>query len=335
MRATAQPATPLPPDIRLMNAVSALLVAALVLLALVFSLRWVFALPVFAIRQIQIEGDVSRNNVATLRANALPHLAGTFLNMNLQAGRQVFEAVPWVRHAMLQRVWPSRLKVRLEEHRPAAYWETKVDGAAADSEASVDRQLVNSFGEVFQANLGDVEDEQLPTLAGPDGSSAAMLRMWQLLDARVKPLDEGVERLDLSGRGSWRLTLEKGGVVELGRGSEAEVAGALRPVRPHDHPDHLALPIRLAVRRFAAYRRVCGAAQRNIDDTHSRFETWSQEKLTGLRKRAWPRNTRIWSLDWISAPPRSWRWWPRCWQWELRIAGLGVAPSHGSSGVSS
>ncbi|WP_077036544.1 cell division protein FtsQ/DivIB, partial [Pelomonas sp. KK5] len=210
-------------DIRLMNAVSALLVLALVLLAVSFGLRWVAALPVFSIRQIEIEGDVTRNNVATLRANALPHLAGTFISMNLQAGRQAFEAVPWVRHAMVQRVWPSRLKVKLEEHQPAAYWETKVDGAAADSEASVDRQLVNSFGEVFQANLGDVEDEDLPTLAGPEGRSAEMLRMWQLLAQRVKPLDQGIERLDLSGRGSWRMTLDKGAEVELGRGSEAEV----------------------------------------------------------------------------------------------------------------
>ena len=223
MRARTSPATPLPPDIRMMNAVTGLLVAALLLLALGFGVRWVCTLPVFAIRQIQIEGDVARNNVATLRANALPHLAGTFLSMNLQAGRQAFEAVPWVRHAMLQRVWPSLLRVRLEEHQPAAYWETKVDGASADSEASVDRQLVNSFGEVFQANLGDVEDEDLPTLAGPDGSSTEMLRMWQLLDARVKTLDDSVERLDLSGRGSWRLTLDKGAVIELGRGSEAEV----------------------------------------------------------------------------------------------------------------
>ncbi len=223
MRAQRLPNTPLPPDIRLMNAVSVLLVLALVVLALGFGMRWVAQLPSFSIREIEVEGDVTRNNVATLRANALPHLAGTFLSMNLQATRQVFETVPWVRHAMVQRVWPSRLTVRLEEHQPAAYWETKVDGAAADSEASVDRQLVNSFGEVFQANLGDVEDEDLPTLVGPEGSSAEMLRMSQLLNSRLKPLDDELEQLDLSGRGSWRLTLVKGATVELGRGTEAEV----------------------------------------------------------------------------------------------------------------
>ena len=222
MRATSQP-NPLPSDIRLMNAVSALLAVGLLLLALGVALRWVARLPAFAIRAIQVEGDVTRNSVASLRANALPRLSGSFLSMNLQDGRQAFEAVPWVRKATVQRVWPNLLRVQLEEHRPAAYWETKAEGADAQSDAAVERLLVNSFGEVFQANLGDVEDETLPVLAGPDGASATMLRMWQRLHEHSAGLEDGVERLDLSGRGSWRLTLEKGAVVELGRGSEAEV----------------------------------------------------------------------------------------------------------------
>ena len=226
MRAPNAPAS-LPPDIRLMNAVSALLLAVLVALGLAVALQRVMRLPVFAIRTITVEGDVTRNGAASLRANALPHLSGSFLSMNLQASQRAFEAVPWVRHAVLQRVWPNRLKVRLEEHRPAAYWETKADGADVDSDAnsdsSAERLLVNNFGEVFQANLGDVEDEDLPVLAGPSGTSTAMLRMWQGLQAQVALLGDGVERLDLSGRGSWRATLDKGAVIELGRGTEAEV----------------------------------------------------------------------------------------------------------------
>lgn len=222
MRAASLSST-LPPDIRLMNAVSALLVAGLLLLALGLALRWVVRQPVFAIKAIQVEGDVTRNSAASLRANALPRLSGSFLSLNLQTGRQAFEAVPWVRHAVVQRVWPSVLRVRLEEHKPAAYWETKAEGADADSDASVEKLLVNSFGEVFQANLGDVEDDDLPLLVGPAGSSAAMLRMWQQLQAQAQTLDDGIERLDLSGRGSWRLSLDKGAVIELGRGSEAEV----------------------------------------------------------------------------------------------------------------
>ncbi|WP_343638699.1 cell division protein FtsQ/DivIB [Roseateles sp.] len=217
-------AAPLPPDIRVMNGVAGLLLAAFALAAAAVGLHWLARQPAFSIRSITVEGDVSRNSSASLRANALPRLSGNFLTMNLLQARAAFEAVPWVRHAAVRRVWPLHLVVTLEEHRPAAYWETKAENADADSDAVVDTRLVNSFGEVFEANLGDVEDEDLPTLAGPAKSSAAMLSMWRQLDPMTHlKLDEGVSRLDLSGRGSWKATLEKGAVVELGRGSEGEV----------------------------------------------------------------------------------------------------------------
>jgi cell division protein FtsQ len=213
----------LPADIRLMNAVSALLVAALLAMAVWGVMRWVVRLPAFNLRAIQVEGDVSRNGTASLRANALPRLQGSFLSLNLKEGRAAFEAVPWVRHAQLQRVWPMTLKVNLEEHRAAAYWEARADGADAATESAMERGLVNTFGEVFQANLGDVEDEDLPTLAGPAHTAGVMLQMWRALAPAAERLGESIERLDLSGRGSWRATLASGAVIELGRGSEAEV----------------------------------------------------------------------------------------------------------------
>ncbi|HEY9106359.1 MAG TPA: cell division protein FtsQ/DivIB [Roseateles sp.] len=213
----------LPPDVRLMNAVSALLVAALLATVAWGVVRWVVRLPAFNFRAIQVEGDVSRNSVASLRANALPRLHGSFLSMNLKDGRAAFEAVPWVRHAQLQRVWPMRLKVSLEEHRAAAYWEARTDGADSATEATAERALVNSFGEVFQANLGDVEDEDLPVLAGPAHAAGSMLQMWRALSPAAEKLGESIDRLDLSGRGSWRVTLGSGAVIELGRGSETDV----------------------------------------------------------------------------------------------------------------
>ena len=88
--------------------------------------------------------------------------------------RRAFESVPWVRHAVVRRVWPNRLRVQLEEHRPVALW-----GGETGSE-----KLVNSFGEVFEANLGDVEDDDLPRLVGPDGSSAQVLAMLGRIDER-------------------------------------------------------------------------------------------------------------------------------------------------------
>jgi cell division protein FtsQ len=107
-----------------------------------------------------------------------------------------------------------QLVVQIEEHRAVALW-----GADDGTEL-----LVNSHGEVFEANVGDVEDERLPRLDGPLGSAAMVLAMAQRLQPLLAPLDAGaLQALTLSPRGSWRVQLDKGVRLELGRGSDAEV----------------------------------------------------------------------------------------------------------------
>ena len=213
--ARAHPVLPvLPVDVRLMhssaNAVFAVAALALCVALLVWVARW----PMFAIRSIRLEGDVTRNSESTIRANAVHRLRGNFVTLDLARSRAAFEQVPWVRHAVVRKVWPMRLSVQLEEHEPVALW------SAADG---TDR-LVNSFGEVFEANVGDVEDDELPRLAGPDGSAPQMLAMLRRLEPVFEPSDAGaVAALTLSPRGAWRVKLDKGASVELGRGSDDEV----------------------------------------------------------------------------------------------------------------
>jgi len=201
---------PLPPDVRLMNGTAVALAAIAAILVAAMAVMWLARQPFFAIRSISVDGDVARNSVSTIRANAAPKLAGNFVTMDLRSVRRAFESVPWVRLAVVRRVWPNRLRVQLEEHRPVAIW-----GSESGAE-----KLVNTFGEVFEANVGDVEDDNLPTLAGPEGSSAHVLAMLGRVEAGLAPLGARVEALALSGRGSWQATLDTGAVVELGRGSD-------------------------------------------------------------------------------------------------------------------
>jgi cell division protein FtsQ len=112
----------------------------------------------------------------------------------------------------VRREFPNQLRVTLEEHRSAGLW-------GADSES----RLLNTFGEVFEANAGDAENEELPRLVGPDGHGPQVLEMYRSLNALFTPLDAVIEELELSGRGSWRLLLDGGAVFELGRGTVAEL----------------------------------------------------------------------------------------------------------------
>ncbi|MCW5611284.1 MAG: cell division protein FtsQ/DivIB [Rubrivivax sp.] len=236
--AAAPAAAVLPGDVRLMNAVASTVFVGVGLGLLAAGVLWLTRSPLFPIRAIELGGDLARNSVPTIRANATPLLAGNFYGIDLQQGRAAFEAVPWVRRAVVRRVWPDRLAVDLEEHRPAALWEGAA-GAVDDAEGStaglLGDRLVNTYGEVFAANLGEVEDEALPRLAGPEGSAAQMLALLQRLRPLFAGLDLAVDRVRLSGRGSWRVELDSGAVVELGRGSEDElVARCERFVRTLD-----------------------------------------------------------------------------------------------------
>ncbi len=203
----------LPSDVRLMNGVSTAVFALAGVTLAAAGVLWLVRAPWFPVRAIQLEGDLQRSSVTTIRANTTPRLKGNFFSFDLGVARAAFESVPWVRHAVVRRVWPDRMAVRLEEHRAAARWEGEDE----------EEKLVNDFGEVFEANVGDVEDEGLPLLAGPEGRSAQMLAMLRRLQPLMQRLDRELMELHLSGRGSWRAELDGDTAVELGRGSDDEV----------------------------------------------------------------------------------------------------------------
>jgi cell division protein FtsQ len=203
----------LPLDVRLMTVVTRGLVMVCVLLCLGTAGAWISRHPAWAVRDISVQGDVSHQNAVGLRAqlaSPLRRLQGSFLTIDLQQVRQMFEDVPWVRHAMVQREFPNRLRVTLEEHQVAAWWGQSGSG-----------QLVSQRGEVFEASPDD--GDGLPELAGPVEQAPQILRLHQMLTTELGRLEMGLVRLELNERGSWRAELDNGARLELGRGSPEDI----------------------------------------------------------------------------------------------------------------
>lgn len=207
----------MPLDAKLMNMTAAVLVLTFAVFGAVALARWAARMPVFDIRSIAVSGDIHHNNLLTLRANVTPRLSGTFFSVDLARVRSVFESVPWVRQAVVRRDFPNRLQVVLQEHQPVAYW-------GGDSEV----RLINSYGEVFEANVGEVEQDALPQLSGPEGRSAEVLAMYRAVSPLFEQKEMPIEQLELSGGGSWRAHLESGAVIELGRGETDEIVARVQ-----------------------------------------------------------------------------------------------------------
>lgn len=205
-------AAPVPVDVKLMNFAMVVLLLVFAALCTWAALRSVSRAHAFDIRGITVVGDTHHNSSVTLRANVAPRISGTFFTVDLARVQDAFEAAPWVRTAVVHRDYPNRLRVVLQEHQPVAWW-------GGDGEA----RMVNSFGEVFEANAAEVEQDSLPTLNGPEGQSTTVLAMYRTLQPRFDELGLPIEQLKLSGRGSWSTRLEAGAEIELGRGDAAEL----------------------------------------------------------------------------------------------------------------
>ncbi|RIX40992.1 MAG: cell division protein FtsQ [Rhodocyclales bacterium GT-UBC] len=183
-------------DLLMLVASAALLAAAAVWLVRVPSLpvrQVVFAEPLAHTRRLEIE-------------QVLPAaIKGNFFSLNLDTVRATLGGLPWVRKVDVRRIWPARLEVRIEEHRPLARWG---EGRG---------ELVNSYGEVFAALLPEAEQAALPLLYGPPGTAPEVLKRYGELVATFRSVNEKPVQVTLSPRLAWQLKLENGMLVDMGR----------------------------------------------------------------------------------------------------------------------
>jgi cell division protein FtsQ len=210
---TVKPTLALPFDLRLMRSITLVLFGLVVVALVAAAALWGMRSSLFTVRSLDVRGHAPHHTAASLQDYAVPRLVGNYFSMDLKAARAVFESIPWIRRATVSRVWPNRLAVTLEEYEPVALWE-RDEG---------DDLLVDAQGRIFEVNMGDVDDEGMVSLRGPQGAAPEVLAMWHAMAPVLKPLGSELGLVALSDRGSWRVELRSGPVLELGRGSREEV----------------------------------------------------------------------------------------------------------------
>ena len=163
------------------------------------ALSWVAAQSWFALHSIEVKTPVRHVTEAQIRLVAERQVHGTFFTVDLERVRNSLEKLPWVREARVERRWPDTLVVSLVEHVPLARWN--------------DDALVSEGGDVF----GAAESAKLPRLAGPEGSSAEVVAAYHRYQAALAPVGLTIDELRLSARRAWRMRLDSGMEVALGR----------------------------------------------------------------------------------------------------------------------
>ncbi|MGH8635122.1 MAG: cell division protein FtsQ/DivIB, partial [Burkholderiales bacterium] len=156
----------------LMNGLASALYAVAVVIALYGAWTLAARLPVFALREVRVGGELAHVTRGEIEAVVQRELKGNFLTLDLAAVSASFQRLPWVRKANARRLWPARIDVALEEHVPLARW-----GGAA---------LVNTQGEVFQAAY----DGKLPVFIGPDGMAREIAIQFRYFRGSLETIGE-------------------------------------------------------------------------------------------------------------------------------------------------
>jgi cell division protein FtsQ len=154
------------------------------------------------IRWLDVAGDFERTSASQVRAAVADEAGRGFFAVDLASVRQRVEALPWVARAEVSREWPDALHIAIAEHRPVARWN--------------DDRLFSDRGKIFSVS-GSEGMQGLSRLRGPESRSDDVLERWQSLRSRLGSVGRDVVELTVDERGAWRIVLDSGVRLVLGR----------------------------------------------------------------------------------------------------------------------
>jgi cell division protein FtsQ len=153
------------------------------------------------VRMIEVQGELHHHSSQQLRQTLVERLNGGFLTADLADLKRAAEELAWVGGASIRRVWPDRLQVRVNEHKPVARW--KGDG------------LVTADGVVFRPSTGTIP-AGLPMLEGDEQRAPELVQRYLQWRDQLMLAGHLIDTLAVDARGAWRVGLVSRARLELG-----------------------------------------------------------------------------------------------------------------------
>lgn len=178
------------------------LVLALLVTSASFAVMKVLHPETLPIRSVRLEGNFKHQDPVRLRSVIGELAIGNFFSVDIAAIQKKLEQQAWVDVVSVRRKWPDTLVIQVVEQKPLAVWSTK--------------GLVNVRGEWFAASHKGLKGK-LPELKGPEGSAGMLARRYVEMSKMLEDLGVKLVLLDMNDRRSWKVHLDNGLLIKLGR----------------------------------------------------------------------------------------------------------------------
>ncbi len=153
------------------------------------------------ITSVIVEGRFEYSDKSAVQDLLAEMLQHDFVRLDLRQIQQVLLGNPWFRQVSVSRVWPSSLKVEIEEQQPIALWG--------------DDAFINRYGDIIRVkDLARLR--HLPALHGQDSEAYDIASEYLTMARLLSDQQLFVSALKVSDSGQWQLEVDRQFTVELG-----------------------------------------------------------------------------------------------------------------------
>lgn len=175
--------------------------AAFLLLSLYFLFNHLQSARYFPIKTVRIYG-ANQLNQAEVKHLLLPLVSKSFFTLQLNSIRERLARFPWISGSSVRRVWPDKLEIMVYEKKPVAIWNNSI--------------LLSETGDLFMP-MNQTFEAGLPQLKGPEGKQIVVLEYFMQINRLLFPLHAKISNLELTPFLTWKLILDNGITLQMGR----------------------------------------------------------------------------------------------------------------------
>lgn len=189
-----------------------------VILAGVLSLLFIINQPGrFPLRVIELQNDLKWMPPESITEVIAPHLGKGFFGVDVATIQKQVNHLPWVFSCDVHRVWPDKILVSITEQSPLARFG--------------ENGVLSTTATIFYPELTTLPPGY-PLFKGPSTAATEMLKQYLDFLEMLSPLALSIAELHLSDDGVYKVMLDNGIAIILGKTAQNERLGRFVLVYP-------------------------------------------------------------------------------------------------------
>lgn len=156
----------------------------------------------FPIRKVQLISSFNHVDKKKIQQILNPYLQAGFFAFHAKNLSAELMDLPWIHNVSVQRLWPDKIVLRIDEQIPLAKWNNV--------------SLLNTDGEIFTPDK-DTLPNNLPKLFGEDNELQEITNSYFLMQQTLKTVGYTINQLFVDQHHNWYLILNNGLRLFLGQ----------------------------------------------------------------------------------------------------------------------